>query len=171
VASSKGKSGSASKPSKASRARGDEDARTARKEKVLHARIPDALDREIKGRARNLGLSVSTVVRHILMHTFELVEGIVSDSTDVALAITGDSARSTPRAGSRATPASTSEAGVIGWQQIVLQRNAVCDHCNAILKRGSQAALGVHEVPSTPTIVCLRCLDSLTLRPDSDDAD
>src|SRR5512143_3250488 len=61
----------------------------ARKERVLHTRVPGALDRHLKQRARSLGMSVSTVVRHVLLNTFGLVEDIVTDGTNVALAIAG----------------------------------------------------------------------------------
>src|SRR5204863_7152741 len=60
-----------------------------RKEKVLHTRVPESLDRHIKRRARGLGMSVSTVVRNVLLSTFGLVEDIVTDSTTIALAMTG----------------------------------------------------------------------------------
>src|SRR5262249_31345402 len=60
-----------------------------RKERVLHTRVPDSLDRHLKRRARSLGMSVSTVVRNVLLTTFGLVEDIVSDSTDIALAVAG----------------------------------------------------------------------------------
>jgi hypothetical protein len=131
---------------------------------VLHARIPEALDREIKGRARNLGLSVSTVVRHVLMHTFDLVEDIVSDSANIALSIAGDSPRRDATPGPASQAKASAEHGVIGWQQVVLQRNAVCARCNSILKRGAAAAIAVHDTsaPAQQTIICQACLTALT---------
>ena len=65
---------------------------TERKERVLHTRVPQSLDRQLKRRARNLGLSVSTVVRHVLLNTFGLVEDIVTDSTNLALSVAGQDA-------------------------------------------------------------------------------
>ena len=44
------------------------------KDRVLQARIPEHLDEELRDRAEQLGLSVSTVVRNVLLNTFELVE-------------------------------------------------------------------------------------------------
>src|SRR5688572_3352758 len=75
-----------------------------RKEKVLHTRVPDSLDRQLRRRARSLGMSVSTIVRHVLLNTFGLVEDIVADSTNVALSIAGadepdDDRPSQPRGG------------------------------------------------------------------------
>ena len=51
------------------------------KDRVLQARIPRHLDDELREHAEQLGLSVSTVVRNVLLNTFQLVEGVVADST------------------------------------------------------------------------------------------
>src|SRR5512147_2084609 len=67
-----------------------------RKERVLHTRVPESLDRQLSHKARDLGLSVSTVVRHVLLNTFGLVEDIVTDSTNLALSIAGGDAATTP---------------------------------------------------------------------------
>jgi len=131
-----------------------------RKEKVLHTRIPDNLDRQIKKRARNLGMSVSTVVRNVLLHTFDLVEDIVTDGTNLALSIAGkDSARSDRNArGSRPATPSTE---VLAWQEAVLNVNAVCDQCNAILQKGTTAAVGLRDTPGPRAIICTSCLANL----------
>ena len=52
--------------------------RSQAKDRVLQARIPEQLDEELRGRAEQLGLSVSTIVRNVLLHTFDLVEGVVT---------------------------------------------------------------------------------------------
>ena len=127
----------------------------ARKERVLHTRVPDSLDRHIKRRARSLGMSVSTVVRNVLLTTFGLVEDIVSDSTDIALAATGQA--TPPRRDRSRMP--TPE--VVAWQEAVLNLNAVCDQCNAILHKGSRAGIGVREQPGPRAIICPQCLAAL----------
>jgi hypothetical protein len=127
----------------------------ARKERVLHTRVPGLLDRQLKQRARSLGMSVSTVVRHVLLNTFGLVEDIVADGTNVALAITGQ--EPSPPATRAAERARADE--VLGWQEAVLNVNAVCADCNAILKRGVRAAIGIRDQPGPRTIICRRCLD------------
>ncbi len=134
-------------------------------EKVLHTRISPTLDREIKRRARGLGMSVSTVVRNVLLHTFDLVEDIVNDSANVALSIAGDDADESDGATTRHRSGRVSptrgEAAVIAWQEAVLNRNAVCERCNAILATGTKAAIGIRETPGTPSIICAGCLDAL----------
>ena len=124
--------------------------RDERKERVLHTRVPQSLDRHIKRRAQSLGMSVSTVVRHILANTFGLVDDIVADSTNIALTIAGE-----PAVPDRRRAAG---AEVVGWQEAVLNVNAVCDGCNAALARGSRAAIGVRERPGPRTTLCRRCL-------------
>src|SRR2546427_8147322 len=55
-----------------------------KKEKVIHTRISESLDEEIRRRAGRLGLSVSNLVRNVLLNTFGLVEDIVADSASIA---------------------------------------------------------------------------------------
>lgn len=139
-----------------------------RKERVLHTRVPESLDRHLKHRARNLGMSVSTVVRHVLLNTFGLVEDIVNDSADIALALTGNAPVPGPR-GRSARRADVRGDGdgdeVLAWQEAVLNRNAVCGHCNAVLRKGVRAALGVREDVGPRVIICPRCLDRVQQEP------
>ena len=60
--------------------------RNQTKDRVLQARIPEQLDEELRDRAEQLGMSVSTIVRNVLLHTFDLVEGVVTDSSQIARA-------------------------------------------------------------------------------------
>jgi hypothetical protein len=43
----------------------------------------------------------------------------------------------------------------------VLGKNAVCARCNAILPRGSDAALGVAETTGARLVICAACLAAL----------
>jgi hypothetical protein len=132
-----------------------------RKERVLHTRVPESLDRHIKRRARNLGMSVSTVVRNILLNTFGLVEDLVTDSANIALSITGEEAippgkRARTRGSSPGDDVPAASA-ILGWQEAVLNLNAVCDQCNAVLRRGTRAAIGVPARPGPRAIICRKC--------------
>jgi hypothetical protein len=132
-----------------------------RKERVLHTRVPQSLDRQLRHRARNLGLSVSTVVRHVLLNTFGLVEDIVTDTTNVALSVAGEDAEPGARsriAGRRSVEDESAQNGIVGWQEAVLNLNAVCAHCNAVLRRGARAAIGIRTRPGQPTFLCNRCV-------------
>ena len=143
-----------------------------RKERVLHTRVPDSLDRQLRQRARNLGMSVSTVVRHVLLNTFGLVEDIVADSTNIALSIAGggpaDGAHDVTPADARGRRDAEQEAsdgdgaGVLAWHEAILNRNAVCGRCNAVLEKGSRAAVGMPERRGPRAILCIACLRALT---------
>jgi len=143
----------------------DRDKRTRRtrrktKDRVLQARIPEDLDEELRDRAEQLGISVSTVVRNVLLHTFDLVEGVVSDSAQIARAIQGRESRPATPALPAPEPADA-DIGVIGWQEAILNRNGVCEQCNTILAKGETAAVGV-PVQARPVLLCLACLGNLT---------
>jgi hypothetical protein len=149
-----------------------------RKERVLHTRIPESLERELKQRARGLGMSVSTVVRHVLLNTFGLVEDIVADSTNLALAITGQERpardpgreREGERARDHGRPGDGSagpaaDSGILGWQEAVLNLNAVCERCNDVLRKGSRAAVAVRDRPGPRAFLCPSCLAKLAAEP------
>jgi hypothetical protein len=133
------------------------------KERVLHTRVPDSLERRIKHKARNLGLSVSTVVRHVLMNTFGLVEDIVTDSTNLALSIAGEDSAAAPNRRRRRTDegASESPGPILAWHEAVLNLNGVCERCNVILTKGARAAIGVRETVGPRALLCLACLAKL----------
>ncbi|HKA86394.1 MAG TPA: hypothetical protein VKE22_01975 [Haliangiales bacterium] len=130
-----------------------------RKASVIHTRIPEALENEIRRRASSLGLSVSNLVRNVLLNTFGLVESVIIDSADVAR-----SARS------RDKPSPS----VLAWHEVTLNLNALCDRCNAILARGGRAAIAVTDGPAPRTFRCLACVKELAderHEPDADDAE
>jgi hypothetical protein len=137
------------------------------KDKVLQARIPENLDEELRDRAATLGLSVSTIVRNVLLHTFDLVEGVVTDSTQLArLYRSGGPALSPREQQAGESAAQNQPAAVIAWQRAVLNLNAVCDQCNAVLHKGEPAAIGIPLQPR-PVFLCLDCLASLPADSDS----
>jgi hypothetical protein len=136
------------------------------KGKVLQARIPEDLDEELRDRAATLGLSVSTIVRNVLMHTFDLVEGVVTDSAQlVRLSPARSHTASSRKQQTTESAESNHPTDVIAWQQAALNLNAVCAECNAILHKGDHAAIGI-PIPARPVFLCLDCLAGLT--PDND---
>jgi hypothetical protein len=139
-----------------------------RKEKVLHTRISHDLEKQIREEAGSLGVSVSNLVRNILGNTFDLVENIVTDSA----AITRSARRRSglASAGKHASvrePADTAYQ-VIGWQEAVLNLNAVCSRCNDILKKGSRGAIAIIEGSGPRPSLCLNCLKEMSHENDND---
>ncbi len=133
----------------------DDTPRKERKEKVLHARIPESLDSELKERAEGLGVSVSNLVRNVLQNTFGMVEDIVADSQNIARNARGERTHRAP------APAPDREPTILGWQAITLNLNALCDQCNDILPKGSTGNIAVTDVPGKPVFRCDRCVKEL----------
>jgi hypothetical protein len=135
-----------------------------KKEKVIHTRVPESLDDEIKRKATDLGLSVSNLVRNILQHTFGLVEDIVHDSAEIARSARGAKAsfggRSAPPDAPPPSPEAPS-ATVVGWHLSRLNVNAVCDACNTVLPKGSRAGIGIVDGPGPIPFRCQKCLEEL----------
>lgn len=125
------------------------------KDRVIHTRVPESLEAHLRERAQELGMSVSNLVRNVLGNAFGLVNNVVSDGHAIARAARGEKK---PSAGA-APPATaaTSIDDVLGWQPIVLGKNALCARCNDLLPRGKDAAVGV----GTSLVVCLSCLKEL----------
>ena len=141
-----------------------------KKERVLHTRISDALDRELRDKAAELGVSVSKLVRNALLSTVDLVENIVVDSARVAENATNlgnqfgrhDSETTEAQPEHSATQEITfAPAQVIGWQELVLNLNAICVQCNAIMPKGTKAAMGLTMSGGSNQVICLACLDQV----------
>jgi hypothetical protein len=127
-----------------------------KKERVLHTRISETLDQELRDKASSLGVSVSNLVRNILTNTFDLVEDIARDSASVAR-----SARGEAKPAAAAPAAATAAPGrVIGWQRLILELNAICERCNDILRKGGEAAVGVTDTGAGKPIICIACLEN-----------
>ena len=123
------------------------------KERVLHTRVPESLETELRKRAENLGMSVSNLVRNVLGHAFGLVGDVVADSHAVARAARGGNARPEP------PPPAPDE--VLAWQSIVLGKNAVCTRCNELLPKGRDAAIGIAEHGTGRAIICSTCFEEV----------
>src|SRR3954469_12905808 len=63
------------------------------KERVIHTRVPESLEAELRERAEKLGISVSNLVRNVLGHAFGLVGDVVADSHAIAGAARGGDRR------------------------------------------------------------------------------
>lgn len=125
-----------------------------RKEKVIHTRVPESLDSELRDKAKGLGISMSNLVRNILSNTVGLVEGIVADTAVIARAASGEGAEH------MTTPVPV-PSRVLGWQECTLSLNAVCDECNDVLTKGAKAAVSVVEGSGPKRIVCLACMENI----------
>lgn len=133
---------------------------TRTKNKILQARIPDELDDELRDRSAEMGLSVSSLVRNVLMNTFNLVDGVVSDSVRIAGRMRTGELPSADSPAWEESSTSPDAVSVVAWQEVILNLNAVCHECNTILPKGQRAAIGV-PASSQPKVLCLDCLGEL----------
>lgn len=124
------------------------------KDRVIHTRVPESLEAELRERATELGMSVSNLVRNVLGHAFGLVGDVAADAHAIARAAKGERK---PVVAPAPAPAAPSIEDVLGWQPLVLGKNALCARCNAILPRGEEAAVGV----GTQLVICPACLAAL----------
>ena len=130
----------------------DDETDAEKKERVIHTRVPESLETHLRQRAEDLGISVSNLVRNVLGHAFGLVGGVVADSHAVARAARGGATKPAP-----APSEPTALDDVLGWQPLVLGKNAVCARCNALLPKGTDAAVGV----GTQFVICNACVQAL----------
>jgi hypothetical protein len=137
----------------------DEPGDGERKERVIHTRVPESLEAELRKRAGDLGISVSNLVRNVIGHAFGLVGDVAADSHAIARAARGDTRGETRgEPVGRASRHSSEPDEIIAWQPIVLAKNAVCSRCNDILPRGREAAI---SIGGDREIVCTNCLEEL----------
>ena len=127
-----------------------------KQERVIHTRISERLEQELKDRAASLGVSVSNLVRNVLDNAFDLVEDVIADSARVAGSATSGW-RAVKNRGGRAG----AEPIVVGWQELVLNLNAVCTRCNEIIPRGTNAAIAIVNGSGDRPIICLDCLEEI----------
>ncbi len=123
-----------------------------KKQRVLHTRVPESLEEELKQRASELGVSVSNLVRNVLSNAFDMVEDVVAD--------TGRVVRSAgPRRAPMpfGSPPAAHEPTLLGWQTLTLAMNAICTQCNTILPKGSEGAAAVYDMPAPRSFLCPRC--------------
>src|SRR5262245_39247112 len=145
----------------------DEPPDPEKKERVIHTRVPESLEAELRQKAQDLGISVSNLVRNVLGHAFGLVGDVVADSHAIARAARGERpaspvGTSAPRGESaHSAPPPAAIDDVLGWQPMVLGKNAVCARCNGLLPRGSDAAIGIAETTGGRVVICLVCLEQL----------
>ncbi|MBX3160082.1 MAG: hypothetical protein KF773_29205 [Deltaproteobacteria bacterium] len=136
-----------------------------RKERVIHTRVPESLEAELRERAQHLGISVSNLVRNVLGHAFGLVGDVVADGHAIARAAVRGRPAAPPPPPAPTPPTAIDPPSlddILGWQPIVLGKNAVCARCNAILPKGTDAAAGLAEGSSPARLViCTTCLGAL----------
>ena len=115
-----------------------------KKERVIHTRVPESLEAELRRRAQDLGISVSNLVRNVLGHAFGLVGDVVADGHAIARAARGEK-----RPGKE----------VVAWQEIVVAKETTCPRCRNLIAKDERAAITVHDDGTMGTIECQSCAE------------
>ncbi len=114
-----------------------------KKEKVIHTRIPAALEEQIKRAAEALRVPVSNLVRNML-----------EDAIDMGRQVRD----SLPRA-AKAAAAADELADVFGWQALTLNVAVPCARCGKSLEAGDEAYLGLTDrARDARVFICSACL-------------
>lgn len=141
-----------------------------KKDKVLHTRVPGEVEAALRRRAEELRVPLSSLIRNILEDTLHFVDNVVSDSLAIAETVRKDALQvaKTSRQGAEKLKSSKGQTagaisrpkpdlqGIVGWQELILERRATCTFCRAPLHRGSQAMIGIGAKAQTP-LACLPC--------------
>jgi hypothetical protein len=114
-----------------------------KKERVIHTRVPESLEAELRRRAQDLGISVSNLVRNVLGHAFGLVGDVVADGHAIARAARGE----------------IRQKEVVAWQEIVVAKETTCARCRNLIAKGERAVMPVHDDGTTGTIECANCAE------------
>ena len=145
-----------------------EPASPAKKERVLHTRVPAVLEQELKRFARNLRVPVSNVVRVILEDALKVADratGEVEDRLRKAASVV-----STEREQIRETLKELDPLeDVLGFQPLILAQPTTCAACRASLRRGERGWLGLTEEPGRRVIVCGQCVPAAASDERNDD--
>jgi hypothetical protein len=108
------------------------------KERILHTRIPVALEDQIKRLADRLRVPVSNLVRNMLEDAIEMTKR-VRDRMDGSVTEVKDD--------------------VYGWQELTLNIEAPCSRCQRNLSRGERAHVGLTLHPHVGRVfICSACL-------------
>lgn len=156
----------------------------------MHTRISEQLSDDIRRMAEELRVPVSNLVRNVLEETFSVVETVsenvgelleeVLDEAEVARSRYRGRRRRHRRhwhhedardvedaeeASGEAAEAADAEPRpefpeILGWQPLLLNRDADCADCGRGVSRGERAFVGVGAQGLSSTILCRECTEA-----------
>ncbi|MFN3714066.1 MAG: hypothetical protein ACK4SX_10430 [Alcanivoracaceae bacterium] len=145
-----------------------------RKDRVIQTRVPKDLESTLKEAAEQKRMTVSHLIRNVLEDTFNLVDGIVADSSALVEHVTRDAKRLAAAArgesaGRLITPAKDGGAlasqlldSVDAWQDVIVNKPGQCIECGKALARGERAFRGLTTVAEAPAVwLCRDCTSNL----------
>lgn len=136
---------------------------SAKKERVLHTRVPAVLERELRRFADGLRVPVSNLVRTILEDAVKAADMATENVEGKLKRAAEQLEHERERFGERLRRRASKEAlgGVFAFQAVRLARPAHCARCERDLAAGEDAFLGLTDPapePVTRVFVCAPCL-------------
>ena len=129
----------------------------AKKERVLHTRVPAVLERELKRFADNLRIPVSNLVRTILEDAVSVADAATENVEERLKKAVHHLEKEREKLKKRIEHDPLE--GIVAFQQVTLAVPAACAKCEAKLDRGASANLGIGASPGGPRrFVCKDCL-------------
>lgn len=145
-----------------------------RKDRIIQTRVPKDLESTLKEAAEQKRMTVSHLIRNVLEDTFNLVDGIVANSSALVEHVTRDAQRIAASARGDNQPAALTPAQqggalagqlleqVDAWQDVIVNKPSQCIECGADLKRGDRAFRGLTNVAEMPAVwLCQGCINNL----------
>ncbi len=125
---------------------GGADDASAKKERVLHTRVPAVLERELKRFAENLRVPVSNLVRTILEDALEVAD-LATENVEGRLKRAAEQLEvERERLKKKVLPDPL--ADVFAFQDVTLAQPARCVKCGRELRPGEKAHLGLTDGPT-----------------------
>ncbi|MEW6440872.1 MAG: hypothetical protein AB1640_08025 [bacterium] len=115
-----------------------------RKDRVLQARVPHSLYRELASRARRLRVPVSNLVRNILEDSTRMVGNILDGSLEIAETLGRGADQSDLKS-------------VLGWQTMTANRHLACSSCGGPVPKGQDAYVSVGSPDGRTLVICESC--------------
>jgi len=110
---------------------------TERKGRIIQARVPEELSETLGEAARRERVSVSQLIRDVLVDTFTLVDGVVAGTRELSEQVRRDARRIAESA--RGRRGEDAVADVDAWQELLVNRETSCARCGRALARGERA--------------------------------
>jgi hypothetical protein len=131
---------------------------TERKGRVIQARVPDELSETLSEAARQKRVSVSQLIRDVLVDTFTLVDGVVAGTRELGEQVRRDARRIAESARGRRNEDAAGD--VDAWQELLVNREVACARCGRSLSRGERA-FGSVGGGASRVWLCAACAEQL----------
>jgi hypothetical protein len=120
----------------------------AKKERVLHTRVPAVLERELKRFADNLRVPVSNLVRTILEDALSVADAATENVEERLKKAAHQLEVEREKLKKKVMPDPLSD--VFAFQDVTLAQGAQCVKCGRELRPGEKAHLGLTDGPARP---------------------